>query len=203
MTYKTFLILISVYLFSSVSHAQKYNIWIEPEVGLSFVQDDLARIYGDFDPRQDITNSVKFSLRPKLFYQWNERLWLGGHLGYAYEFASLEDQADIELSNYKIGLQARYDIMRIFSGFQLYKEVGGNYNLLTASNNTDESYAKLYTDLGLKFNFSEKLYAALIFKDIISYHSNDINFRNREDFEIADPFEDFIEFPFFAVGFRL
>ena len=196
-------LIIGLMLFTSISGFSQKNMWIEPEVGLSFVQDDLARIYGDFDPRQDISNSVKFSLRPKLFYQWNERFWLGGHLGYAFEFASLENQSDIELSNYKIGLQARYDIMRIITGFQLYTEIGGNYNLLTASNNTDESYAKLYTDLGLKFNFSEKLYAALIFKDIVSYHSNDINFRNREDLEIANPFKEFIEFPFFAVGFRL
>ena len=196
-------LIIWVMLFISISGFSQKNIWLEPEVGLSFVNEDLARINGDFDPRQEISDNIKFSIRPKLFYQWNENFWLGGHLGYAYEFASLENQSDIEISNYKIGLQARYDIVNIFAGFQLYTELGGNYNYLTGINDNDESYAKLYTDIGLKFNFSEKFYAALIFKDILTYHSNDINFRNREDFEVANPFKDFIDFPFFSVGFLL
>ncbi|MDR9400914.1 MAG: hypothetical protein RI558_05780 [Psychroflexus sp.] len=202
MIHRAFLMVLFICLFISFSKAQESNLWLEPEIGLSFVQDDLARIYGDIEPRQELSNSLILSLRPKLYYQLEEKLWIGAHLGYAYEFASLDDQRDINISNYKIGLQVRYDILEMFNHFQIYSEIGGNYNYLSSNQAVDEDYFKFYTDIGARFYFSKKLYAGLIFKDLISYHSNAINFRNRDGFHIANPVKELLEFPFFMIGFN-
>jgi hypothetical protein len=189
-------------LFISFSKAQESKLWLEPEIGLSFVQDDLARIYGDIEPRQEISNSLILSLRPKLYYQLKEKFWIGAHLGYAYEFASLDDQPDINISNYKIGLQARYDILEVLDHIQIYSEIGGNYNYLCSDMADNEDNFKFYTDIGARYYFSKELYAGLIFKDLISYHSNAINFRNRDGFHIANPVKELLEFPFFMIGLK-
>ena len=203
MIHRVLLMVLFIYLFNSFSKAQESKLWLEPEIGLSFVQDDLARIYGDIEPRQEISNSLILSLRPKLYYQLKEKFWIGAHLGYAYEFASLDDQPDINISNYKIGLHGRYDLLEVFNHFQIYSEIGGNYNYLSSNQADNEDHFKFYTDIGARFYISNKLYAGLIFKDLISYHSNAINFRNRDGFHIANPVKEFLEFPFFVIGFEL
>jgi hypothetical protein len=189
-------------LFNSVSKAQESKLWLEPEIGLSFVQDDLARIYGDIETRQEVSNSLILSLGSKLNYQLKEKFWIGAHLGYAYEFASLDDQPDINISNYRIGLQARYDLLKVFDHFQFYTEIGGNYNYLRSEMANDEEHFNCYTDIGVRFYFSNELYVGFIFKDLISYHSSEINFRNRDGFHIANPIREFLEFPFFIIGFE-
>jgi len=203
MIHRALYIILFICLFISFSKAQESKLWLEPEIGLSFVQDDLARIHGDIEPRQKISNSLILSLRPKLYYQLKEKFWIGAHLGYAYEFASLDDQPDINISNYKIGLQARYDILEVIGHFQIYSEIGGNYNYLSSDVADNEDHFKFYTDIGARYYISNKLYAGLIFKDLISYHSNAINFRNRDGFHIANPVKEFLEFPFFVIGFEL
>lgn len=185
--------------------------WIlELKTGFTFQADELARINEQPPLDQEIGNAIKLQFIPTVHYAISDNLWAGGHIGFG--LTSYSDQNSTSKGsseNYKIGIQLRYNFLKIIPEIYLHSELGSNYNYLNMRESNPEqftlssSYIKSYLGLGANFVFSENWTVAIVLKDVLYNYSAAPNFENRKGFGNSKVFKDFIDFPYFSVVYKL
>lgn len=185
--------------------------WIlELKTGFTFQADELARINEQPPLDQEIGNAIKLQFIPTVHYAISDNLWAGGHIGFG--LTSYSDQNSTSKGsseNYKIGIQLRYNFLKIIPEIYLHSEIGSNYNYLSLRESSPEqftlsnSYLKSYLDIGINFIMSENWTVAIVFKDVLYNYSSTPNFENRTGFGNSKIFKDFFEFPYFSVIYKL
>jgi hypothetical protein len=185
--------------------------WIlELKTAFTFQADELARINEQPPLDQNIGNGIKLQFTPAIHYSLIDNLWVGGHLGFGFtSFSDKNRGLSSSSENYKMGIQLRYNFLKIIPEIYLHSEIGSNYNYLSLRENNQQrfdesnSYLKSYLDLGINFVFSENWTVAIVFKDVLYNYSSAPNFENRKGFGNSNIFKDYIDFPSFSVIFRL
>jgi hypothetical protein len=206
------LILIPLLQFSQSEALESHPMsnWIlEFKTGFTFQADKLARINEQPPLDQDIGNGIKLQFTPAIHYSLIDNLWVGGHLGFGFTNYSDNNRGiKSATENYKIGVQLRYNFLKIIPEIYLHSEIGSNYNYLSLRESSPEqftlsnSYIKSYLDLGVNFVFSENWAVAIVFKDILYNYSSGPNFENREGIGNSNIFKDFIDFPYFSIIYQ-
>ncbi|TQD40418.1 hypothetical protein [Haloflavibacter putidus] len=195
---------------NNTSYIPKNSIWVGAKAGLTFYDNELARLNEATYLGQEINNSVKAEIVPQIDYALFDNFLVGAQLGFGYAYFE-EDSANFSSAsqNYKIGLQAAYHLP-IIEQVHIFTEIGGNYNYFkTKEENSnlqlsgDNSYFKSYLDVGVSLAASKQWLFLVVFKDVLSYHSSLPNFSGKEDFEGGVVFKDFINYPHFSVKYRL
>ncbi len=197
----TFTLLISYIISAQNINFHKGEVWLGGTFGLSFNNNELARINQQtYLGQPEIQNQLAFQFIPKIEYAVFNKFLVGAHLGFSMNLAESDHSSNLNLQNYKAGINARYFIVKVLPQLFIQSEIGLNYNYLH-TNNTHNTYLKSYLDAGISFNISEYWLASLIFKDVLSYYSEQPNFENRSDFS-NNNFRDFINFPHFSIMYR-
>ncbi len=195
---------------NKTSYIPKNSIWVGGKVGLTFYENELARLNEATYLGQEINNSIKAEITPQIDYALLDNFLVGAQLGFGYAYFE-EDSTNFtsKSQNYKLGLQAAY-YLTIIEQMYIFAELGGNYNYFKTkeeNNNlqlsTDNSYFKYYLDVGVSLAASKHWLFSVVFKDVLSYHSSLPNFSGKEDFNGGVVFKDFINYPHFSVKYRL
>lgn len=207
------LILIPLLQFSqseAFGSATMSNWILEFKTGFTFQADELARINEQPPLDQEIGNGIKLQFIPAIHYSLIDNLWVGGHLGFGFTNYSVKNSGIKSSSeNYKIGVQLRYNFLKIIPEIYLHSEIGSNFNYLSLLESSPEqftlsnSYIKSYLDLGINFIMSENWTVAIVFKNVLYNYSSAPNFEDRKGFGNSNFFKDFIDFPYFSIIYRL
>ncbi|WP_339611598.1 hypothetical protein [uncultured Planktosalinus sp.] len=207
------LILIPLLHFSQTEAIEPHtasNWAIELKTGFTFQVDELARINEQPPLDQDIGNGIKLQFTPAMHYSLLDNLWVGGHLGFGFtNYSDKNRNIKSTSENYRIGVQLRYNFLKIISEIYLHSEVGSNYNYINLRESgllqfkESNAYLKSYLDIGINLIFTENWTFVLIFKDVLYNYSSAPNFENRKGFGNSNVFKDFIDFPSFSVIYRL
>lgn len=207
------LLLIPFIQFSQTDSMEKplmSNWVIELKTGFTFQADELARINEQPPLDQEIGNAIKLQFIPTIHYAIFDNLWAGGHIGFGFtNYSDKKSMSKGSSENYKIGVQLRYNFLKLISEIYLHAEIGSNYNYLNLRESNPEqftesdSYIKSYLDLGANFVFSDNWTVAIVFKDVFYNYSSAPNFENRKGFGNSNIFQDFIDFPSFSVIYQL
>lgn len=213
MKYKLLLLLLLCCVALAQSQSSRNSSFnLEAVLGLSFFNQNLVIINQEDLLPQEVQpeNYYRFQLITKLNYLPLDEKWaLGAHVGGGYESFKTEDGRNERISAqlFKLGVHTQYEFLKI-RGIRPYVELGTNYNSyrrpqINSTVNDSSNYLKSYVDIGLRAQLSQSIHFSLIFKDVATYHSDPVNFENRNKFTVEPILREFLNFPHFSIVYTL
>lgn len=189
---------------------QKGSLILSGEVGISFYNSDLRYSDSSVMANYNLNDALRFTLIPQLEYAFEDRLFVAGHLGF--NFSNYKRQNSgfrLQALNLKTGVSLKYYLLEITDFLFVYSELGLSlnfYSLKQGSLPLERFNNTLITsnfDLGLTLFAGPEWMISLVFKDLISYHSDTPNFEHLRGLNTGSPFKDFIRFPHFSIAYKL
>ena len=197
----------------SVSFAKQGSHWLNLNLGLSFMNSDVADFEDPFLMQGENRRNYALLAQPKFQVFLKDKLGVGFHLGLGLdEFENKNIDFKQNRANYFVGLQTEYYFLIPSDFFLVSAEVDAGFHYMNQQVNSaaneilevSNNYFKSGLHLNLNFVVHDDWVVYAKIYDIFSYTTTDTNFYDyKKGFQLNNSLQNFINFPQFGVLWKL